>query len=36
MVTKFAGVQKCLAHWMKTNQKENMTLDDSLLVLANI
>ena len=40
MVTKFAWVQKCLAHWMKTKKKkkkkENMTLDDSLLILANI
>ena len=31
MVTKFAGVQKCLTHRMKTKKKENMTLDDSLL-----
>ena len=36
MVTKFAGVQKCLTHWMKTKTKENMTLDDLLLTLANI
>ena len=35
MVTKFAGVQKCLNHWIRT-KKENMTLDDSLLILANI
>ena len=35
MVTEFAGVQKCLTHWMKT-KKENMTLDGSLLILANI
>ena len=32
---KLAGVQKCLTHWMKTSKKENMTLDDSLLILAN-
>ena len=35
MVTKFAGVQKCLTHWMKTKKKENMTLDDSLLISAS-
>ena len=35
MVTKFAGVQKCLTPWMKT-KKDNMTLDDLLLILANI
>ena len=36
MVTKFAGVQQCLTHCMKTKKEENMTLDDSLLILANI
>ena len=36
MVTKFAEVQKCLTHWMKTKKKENMTLDEKLLILANI
>ena len=36
MVTKYAGVQKCLTHWMKIKKKGNMTLDESLLILANI
>ena len=36
MVAKFAGVQKCLTHWLKTSKiTKNMTLDDSLLILAN-
>ena len=35
MVTKFAGVQKCFDPLDK-EKKENMTLDDSLLILANI
>ena len=37
MVAKFAGVQKCFTHGMKTKKKkDNMTLDESLLILANI
>ena len=35
MVTKFAGVQKRLTHWMKP-KKEHMTLGESLLRLADI
>ena len=36
MVTKFAGVKKMLDPWDedKKKRKENMTLDDSLLILA--
>ena len=36
MVTKLAGVQTCLTHWMKAKKKGNMTLGDSLFILANI
>ena len=38
MVTKFAGVQKCLTHLMKTEKKDNMTFGDSLVhvILANM
>ena len=36
MVTKFADVQNCLTPLDEGKKKENMTLDDSLLILANI